>query len=204
MMVDMAAHVADIDVYHTDQDKSAYNHGLFWHTAHYVDADIATHRTYPSQARVSSGEHNYESKTKIIGGGPACGHLYATGLALTYFLTGNQVARSAAIELAQLRHLVRRRQQDRVQVAGPRLHGDGVRRIRLGQLSRAGTRLGQRGEHAARRLLAHGRGALPGEGGTADPPLHPSDRRRRTPPAGRCENRWFYTMFLQVLDGTST
>jgi hypothetical protein len=100
MMTQLAAHVADIDVYHTDRDKSAYNHGLFWHTAHYVDADIATHRTYPSQARVSSGEHKYESQTKVIGGGPACGHLYATGLALTWFLTGNPVARDAAIELA--------------------------------------------------------------------------------------------------------
>jgi hypothetical protein len=100
MMTQLAAHVADIDVYHTDQDKSAYNHGLFWHTAHYVDADIATHRTYPTQARVSSGEHKYESQTKVIGGGPACGHLYATGLALTWFLTGNPVARDAAIELA--------------------------------------------------------------------------------------------------------
>jgi YetA-like protein len=100
MMTQLAAHVADIDVYHTDKDKSAYNHGLFWHTAHYVDADIATHRTYPSQARVSSGEHKYESQTKVIGGGPACGHLYATGLALTWFLTGNAVARDAAIELA--------------------------------------------------------------------------------------------------------
>ena len=100
MMTQLAAHVADIDIYHTDRDKSAYNHGLFWHTAHYVDADIATHRTYPSQARVSSGEHKYESQTKVIGGGPACGHLYATGLALTWFLTGNPVARDAAIELA--------------------------------------------------------------------------------------------------------
>jgi hypothetical protein len=100
MMTQLAAHVADIDVYHTDKDKSAYNHGLFWHTAHYVDADIATHRTYPKQARVSSGEHKYESQTKVIGGGPACGHLYATGLALTWFLTGNAVARDAAIELA--------------------------------------------------------------------------------------------------------
>ena len=100
MMTQLAAHVADIDVYHTDKDKSAYNHGLFWHTAHYVDADIATHRTYPKQARVSSGEHKYESQTKVIGGGPACGHLYATGLALTWFMTGNPVTRDAAIELA--------------------------------------------------------------------------------------------------------
>ena len=38
LMEDLAAHVRDIDTYHTDRDKSAYNHGLFWHTVHYVDA----------------------------------------------------------------------------------------------------------------------------------------------------------------------
>ncbi len=35
-MDELAAHVIDIDIYHTDSDKSAYNDGLFWHTYHYV------------------------------------------------------------------------------------------------------------------------------------------------------------------------
>ena len=46
-MDELAGHVIDIDIYHTDRDKSAYNHGLFWHTYHYVDADTGTHRSYP-------------------------------------------------------------------------------------------------------------------------------------------------------------
>ena len=37
-MCQLARHVVDIDIYHTTNDKSAYNHGLFWHTEHYVDA----------------------------------------------------------------------------------------------------------------------------------------------------------------------
>jgi hypothetical protein len=51
MATELASHVIDIDVYHTTRDKSAYNHGLFWHTYHYGDADTATHRTYPRRRR---------------------------------------------------------------------------------------------------------------------------------------------------------
>ena len=43
---DLPRHVADIDIYHTSRDKSAYSGGLFWHTNHYTDAGTATHRTY--------------------------------------------------------------------------------------------------------------------------------------------------------------
>src|SRR5207302_2260076 len=32
----LARHVIDIDIYHTQKDKSAYNGGLFWHTDHYL------------------------------------------------------------------------------------------------------------------------------------------------------------------------
>jgi len=84
---DLARHVIDIDIYHTAQDKAAYNHGLFWHTAHHADADLATHRTY---ARASTGGS----------GGPSSEHNYNTGLTLYYFLTGDTRARDAAIELA--------------------------------------------------------------------------------------------------------
>lgn len=84
----LARHVVDIDIYHTDGDKSAYNHGLFWHTCHYVPADRATHRAYPSTQPVP-------------GGGPSGGHLYATGLLLHYFLTGCERSREAAAGLGQ-------------------------------------------------------------------------------------------------------
>lgn len=88
LMDDLAGHVVDIDIYHTDADKAAYNHGLFWHTCHYVDADTSTHRSYPRAGGV-------------CGGGPGCEHNYTTGLMLHYFLTGSARSRRAAIELAQ-------------------------------------------------------------------------------------------------------
>jgi hypothetical protein len=72
-LCDLATHVADIDIYHTDLDKAAYNRGLFWHSGHYLDAARSSHRSYPSGAS---------------GGGPASEHNYATGLCLYYFMTG--------------------------------------------------------------------------------------------------------------------
>jgi hypothetical protein len=87
-MDELARHVVDIDIYHTDQDRSAYNGGMFWHTCHYVDADTATHRTYPKAARVG-------------GGGPSGGHDYSTGLVVHHFLTGDPRSRAAAIDLGR-------------------------------------------------------------------------------------------------------
>jgi hypothetical protein len=84
-MRELAWHVADIDIYHTDRDKPLYNRGLFWHTIHYHDADTATHRSYP--------------KTCGHGGGPAGEHNYATGLALAWCLTGERLCLDAALDL---------------------------------------------------------------------------------------------------------
>lgn len=94
-MNELAVHVVDIDIYHTDQDKSAYNHGLFWHTVHYTDAGLSTHRSYP---RVGDGPRSVPA---TLGGGPGNEHNYTTGLMLHYFLTGNPQSREAAIGLAQ-------------------------------------------------------------------------------------------------------
>ncbi len=85
-MCQLARHVVDIDVYHTDKDKSAYNGGMFWHTVHYIDAGPSTHRSYPRAEGVP-------------GGGPSSGHLYAEGLWLYYLLTGDPDARAAVIGL---------------------------------------------------------------------------------------------------------
>jgi hypothetical protein len=87
-MNELAWHVADIDIYHTDRDKAAYNHGLFWHTYHYVPAGRCTHRSYPKHP-------------KVMGGGPANEHNYATGLRLHWLLTGDPESRDAAIGLAR-------------------------------------------------------------------------------------------------------
>jgi hypothetical protein len=86
-MNELAWHVTDIDVYHTDRDKPAYNGGLFWHTFHYVPAGRCTHRSYPAHP-------------KVWGGGPANEHNYATGLRLHWLLTGDPESRATAIGLA--------------------------------------------------------------------------------------------------------
>jgi hypothetical protein len=108
-MEELAAHVIDVDIYHTDRDKAAYNHGLFWHTYHYVDADTGTHRSYPRALRrlggggddsvMASGRSSH--KVYALGGGPANEHNYIGGLMLHYFLTGHSASRSAALELAR-------------------------------------------------------------------------------------------------------
>jgi hypothetical protein len=86
-------HVADIDIYHTVEDRPEYNHGLFWHTDHYANAFRATHRCF-------SKDHAAEKNLNNYGGGPSLSHLYSTGLLLTYLITGEQSIRSAFGELA--------------------------------------------------------------------------------------------------------
>ena len=88
LMDDLARHVADVDIYHTTEDKAAYNGGMFWHTYHYLDAGKSSHRSYP---RVEG----------VAGGGPAAEQNYNAGLALHYFLTGWIPSRDAAIQLGQ-------------------------------------------------------------------------------------------------------
>jgi hypothetical protein len=83
MMEELARHVIDIDVYHTAEDKPAYNQGFFWHTAHYVDADLSTHRSYPRRG--------------TSGGGPDNEHNYTTGLLHFHFITGDALARDTVL-----------------------------------------------------------------------------------------------------------
>jgi hypothetical protein len=88
----LARHVIDIDIYHTDWDKAAYNGGLFWLTDHYKTAATCTHRTH-SRANCRPGDRAY-------GGGPGSAHNFTTGLLYYYLLTGNPDARAAVIGLA--------------------------------------------------------------------------------------------------------
>jgi len=85
---ELAAHVVDIDIYRTTEDKAAYNQGLFWHTGHYVDVGRSTHRSYPRAEGIG-------------GGGPSAEHNYASGLVTHYFLTGEPMSRDAALGLAR-------------------------------------------------------------------------------------------------------
>lgn len=88
----LARHVIDIDIYHTDQDKAAYNGGLFWFTDHYKDAGTSTHRTF-SRQNCQPGDRSY-------GGGPDSQHNFATGLLHYYYLTGDPTARETVVRLA--------------------------------------------------------------------------------------------------------
>ncbi|NKC12972.1 MAG: hypothetical protein GKR94_12450 [Gammaproteobacteria bacterium] len=87
-MDELARHLSDIDTYHTTRDKPAYNHGMFWHTAHYAQAGLATHRTYPR----ADG---------VMGGGPSSEHLYTSGLALHYWMTGSEASYEAVINFGR-------------------------------------------------------------------------------------------------------
>lgn len=93
LMDDLARHVIDIDIYHTDEDRAEYNHGLFWHTDHYLDAHTATHRTFTRFNDTSSTPGQ-------TGGGPAAEHCYTTGLLYHYYLTGCEASRAAVLDLA--------------------------------------------------------------------------------------------------------
>jgi hypothetical protein len=88
----LARHVMDIDIYHTSEDKAAYNGGLFWFTDHYKDAATCTHRTY--------SRHNLPPGKGSYGGGPSSNHNFTTGLLTYYFLTGDPNARAAVLSLA--------------------------------------------------------------------------------------------------------
>jgi hypothetical protein len=87
----LARHVMDIDIYHTSEDRAAFNGGLFWHTDHYVDAHTCTHRTY---------SRRNQKRGQSYGGGPGCEHNYTTGLLHYYFLTGHEEARESVLSLA--------------------------------------------------------------------------------------------------------
>ncbi|MGH7199323.1 MAG: hypothetical protein ACREJB_01880, partial [Planctomycetaceae bacterium] len=88
----LARHVIDIDIYHTREDRAAYNGGMFWFTDHYLHAETSTHRTY-SRSNGPAG--------KDYGGGPGAEHNFTTGLLHWYCLTGDRDARDAVIGLAE-------------------------------------------------------------------------------------------------------
>lgn len=90
---ELCRHIKDIDIYHTDQDRPEYNHGLFWHTEHYIKAETATHRCF-------SKRHQGERNLNFYGGGPSLSHTYATGLLHHYYLTGDLSSKEAVLELA--------------------------------------------------------------------------------------------------------
>ena len=90
---EMARHAADIDIYRTEGDRSAFSGGMFWHTDHYSDAVTSTHRCYT--------RHHPLAQAGSYGGGPAAEHDYGSGLALHALMTGWTPSREAALSLAE-------------------------------------------------------------------------------------------------------
>jgi hypothetical protein len=184
-MRELAAHVIDIDVYHCDRDKTAYNRGLFWHTFHYVDADTGTHRSYPRAG-------------KVCGGGPSCEHNYTTGLMLLYFMTGDPRARQTVLDLAQwvididdgestvFRWLDRGPTGLASSSGNPLYHGPGrgagnsVNALLDGHRLTGDARFLAKAEELIRRCI------------------HPNDNITRRDLLD-AERRWYYTVFLQAL-----
>ncbi len=111
----LARHVIDIDIYHTTEDRAAYNGGLFWFTDHYLHAETSTHRTYsranapPKKGTGSflrNGSLGAWCKTQlspfssVYGGGPGAQHNFTSGLLLYHHFTGDPKARNAVTGLA--------------------------------------------------------------------------------------------------------
>lgn len=90
---DLVEHILDIDIYHTTQDKVAFNGGYFWHTDHYVHAHTSTHRTYSKKHPLAN--------TGKYGGGPSNEHNYTSGILLWYLLTGDSRAKKEVQHLAE-------------------------------------------------------------------------------------------------------
>jgi hypothetical protein len=94
LMDDLAKHVIDIDIYDTENDRPEYNHGLFWHTDHYLDGRHCTHRTHSKQ-------HMAIDHVEQSGGGPGAQHCYSTGLLFHYLLTGERRSHEKVVNLYQ-------------------------------------------------------------------------------------------------------
>ena len=85
-------HIQDIDIYNTDEDKSDYNRGLFWHTDHYLPAETSSHRSH-------SKYHSASYEGFLGGGGPGGQHCYTTGLAMQSCLSGDKNAGNSVVQL---------------------------------------------------------------------------------------------------------
>jgi hypothetical protein len=182
---ELAGHVVDVDLYHTTRDRAAYNGGYFWHTQHYQPAGTATHRTYCR-------------RTGTSGGGPCAEHNYTTGLMLHYFVTGNERSRAAVIQLAnwvidmddgrksRFRWIDRRDTGLASVTRDPDFHGPGRGAGNsINALIDAHRLSGEpRYLEKAEQLIARA--------------VHPDDDPQSINPLD-AENRWSYTVFLQVL-----
>ena len=182
---DLAGHVIDIDLYHTTEDRAAYSGGYFWHTEHYKPACTAAHRAY-TKGNGSSG------------GGPCSEHNYTTGIMLHHFMTGSERSRAAVLQLAnwvldmddgrksRFRWIDRRDTGLASVTRSPDYHGPG-----------RGVGNSINALIDAHRLTGESRYLDKAEALIARS-AHPDDDPGAIDPLD-AENRWSYTVFLQVL-----
>ena len=83
----------DIDIYHTQEDRPAYNR---WPVLAYRSLHRCGHCHPPSIFEGSRGDRALQA----YGGGPSNEHNYTTGLLHYYYLTGDPSAREAVLGLA--------------------------------------------------------------------------------------------------------
>lgn len=95
LAIHLGRHTADVDVYHTRQDRPVWNGGLFWHTTHDTPAGDGTHRGWPSRT-FSNGCTSWQA------GGPGLGHLYLEGVLLGWLQLGELAQRDAAYRQGEL------------------------------------------------------------------------------------------------------
>lgn len=187
----LARHVADIDIYHTKQDRAYYNGGPFWHTDHYKDAATCTHRSYSAANRPSDGPY---------GGGPSNEHNYTSGFLHAYYLTGEPSYREAVLSLADWV----------VSMDDGRREVFGVGRIDPGPTGHA-SQTADEGFHGPGRgcgnsvnalldgwLLTGRRAYLDKAEALVRRSVHPSDEITGLDLL-ETERRWSYTVFLSVL-----
>jgi len=93
LMDDLARHVIDIDIYHTNKDRPDFAGGSFWHTDHFMHAETSTHRCY-------SRKNTETDEMATNGGGTSRENCYTSGLSMYYLLTGNVMAKEAVVVLA--------------------------------------------------------------------------------------------------------
>ncbi len=100
-------HEADIDIYHTLEDRAPiYNGGTFTHTAHGVEAGRSTHRGSPTDHLWGLLDWPWAQ-----GSSPEAGHFRTRGILTAYYLTGDRHLVDAARDATRLVHW--KIQQDR-------------------------------------------------------------------------------------------
>ena len=196
----LGEHIYDIDIYKTNRDKDEYNHGLFWHTDHYVEAATSSHRTY-------SKAHGEDSSEDEPGGGPGGQHCYTGGLRLLYQLTGDRRYKQTVFNMTDwiaafydgsgslLEGLIRIKRYTL-----PRLKGYG------------GADYGHRHEYPLDRgvgnyvralldsFLLSGNAAYLSRAEQVILNTISKDDKLTVRELDDAENRWFYTVFLQAVD----